>query len=80
MEHGLAVLPELGGLSVVHGSGCHPANPGMTMLEVVPGKEALGPGASIGLAAKALGIIGLILQGFELRFGEGIVVRDVRRG
>lgn len=41
-------------------------------------KEPLRPGARIGQASEAFGIHRLILKGFELRLGEGVVVGNAR--
>jgi len=59
------------------------------MFVVVPAEELGGPSAGILLAAEAVRIIRTVLQGFpgtarqgrcELRFGERIIVGDMRAG
>ena len=54
------------------------ANAGMVVLLVVPGKERLTESTGFFDTAEALGEIGSILEGFELRLREGVVVAGMR--
>ena len=74
----LALGEEARRLAGMHSRGRHEADAAVVVLGVVPGKEGLRPGPRIDQAAKAVGIIGLILHRFELGLGERIVIRDVR--
>ena len=74
----LAISVEACGGARVNCRGRHEPNATVMVLIVVPAEEGLRPGARLEQAAKALRIIRLILQGFELRFGKWIVVGDVR--
>jgi hypothetical protein len=49
----------------------------MMMLVVVPGKEVLAETTGILDGTEAIRVIGPVFHGFEVRFGERIVVRDM---
>ena len=66
------------GLTVVDLVRCHQADPGMVMLLIVPIEEPAAEAFGILDAAKALREAWLILQGFELAFGERVVVGGMR--
>jgi len=68
---------ELVGVAVVHGVRGHQANAAVTMHGVVPAEEHLAVRASIFDRAEACREVRPILQGFELRFGVRIVIRDM---
>src|SRR3954451_7145627 len=50
----------------------------MMVLVVVPGEELLAETARILNRAETVRVLRPILHGFEVRFGEGVVVGDVR--
>ena len=50
----------------------------VVMFVVVLAEEFSCPSSGICLTSKSFGIIGAVLQGFELRFGKRIVVGDMR--
>ena len=52
-------------------------NPGMSMLGVVPGEERAAEGRRDGDVVEPPGEAGVVLQGLELRLGEGVVVADL---
>ena len=52
--------------------------PFVVMVVVVPPEEIDAPPSPMPRIAEATGIIGLVLQRVELRFGERVVVRDAR--
>ena len=66
------------GAAVVDVGGGEQAEAPVVMLGVVPGEEALAERPRAPDRAEALGELGPILQGLELRFGERVVVGDVR--
>ena len=78
IENDLPFGDKLSGLAVVDGCRCHQAQAGMAVLVVVPGKEALAETARILNRSKAVRVSRAVLQSFEVRLREGIVVRDVR--
>ena len=51
-------------------------DPGMAVLGVVPGEERPAEGDGSGDVFEAAGEAGVVFQGLELRFGEGVVVAD----
>jgi len=51
----------------------------VVMLGVVPGEEVAAEGAAVFERAEAAREVGQVLHRLELRLGEGVVVRDVRR-
>ena len=53
-------------------------DPGMTMLGVVPREEGPAERDRGGDVCESSGEAGMVLQGLELRLGEGIVVADER--
>ena len=65
-------------LAVMHLVRGHQADPGMVMVLVVPIEEAAAEASGVLDAAEALGEARLILQGFEVAFGERVVVGGVR--
>ena len=79
-QGGRAGCPNGGRVAVVDiGGGVHP-NPGVAVLVVVPVVERDTEGSGLFQAGEAVGEIGPVLQGFELRFTEWVVVTDVRPG
>ena len=54
------------------------ASAGVTVVVVVPGKEALTETVRILLGPEAVGELGPVLERLELRLAEGIVIRAVR--
>src|SRR6202142_1126473 len=50
----------------------------VVVLVVVPPKERLEPAAGVQLASEPPRVVGLVLQGLELRLAERVVVRHVR--
>ena len=64
--------------AVMDGGGRHQADPAVAVFVVVPAEELLAVSASVLDRAEALGEVGSVLQGFELRLGVRIVIRDVR--
>ena len=52
-------------------------DPGMAVLGVVPGEERPAEGDGGGNVFEAAREAGVILQGLELRLGEGVVVADL---
>ena len=54
-------------------------DPGMAVLGVVPGEERPAEGDGGGNVFEAAREAGVILQGLELRLGEGVVVADLGR-
>ena len=52
-------------------------DPGMTMLGVVPGEEGAAESGRDGDVFEPPGEAGVVLQGLELRLGEGIVIADL---
>ena len=52
-------------------------DPGMAVLGVVPGEERPAEGDGGGNVFEAPREAGVILQGLELRFGEGVVIADL---
>jgi len=57
---------------------CHVANAAVAMLVAVPGKEGLAMGPGILNASKALGELGSVRHGLELRLRAGVVIADRR--
>ena len=55
-------------------------DPAMSMLGVVPGEEGAAESGRDGGVFEAPGETGMVLQGFELRLGEGVVVADLGGG
>lgn len=52
----------------------------MVMVMVVPVKEGARPGTGILHTAEAIRVGGMVLEGLEVGFAEGIVVQDIRSG
>src|SRR5216683_7593632 len=73
-----SLFGELNGVAVVHGVWGHQADAAVTMNGVVPAEEDLTVGASIFDRTEARREVWPVLQGFELRFGVRIVIRDMR--
>jgi hypothetical protein len=65
---------ESGSLAVMHSSRGQQIESGVMMLEVVPGKELLAETASILNRSETVRILRPLLHGFEVGFGEGVVV------
>jgi len=66
------------GLAVMHLVRCHQADACVVMVLVVPVEEAAAEAPGVLDAAEALGKVRLIFEGFEVAFGEGVVVGGVR--
>ena len=77
IEGGLAVLEARLDEAAVNVGGSEQGDTGVAMLVVVPMEEGLAVGAGIFDGAEPVGEVGSVFQGFELGFGEGIVVGDV---
>ena len=60
------------------GGRSHQADAAVAVFVVVPVEELLAVSASVLDRAEAIGEVGSVLQGFELRLGVRIVIRDVR--
>ena len=71
------LLEQLCSLAMVDGGRGHEADAGMAMLFVVPLEEALAVSAGFFDTAEAVGEVRAVLQGFELRLREGVIVGDV---
>ena len=76
-QGGAALFGELISMPIMDGVGRHQADAAVTMNGVVPTEEHLAVRASIFDRAEARREVRPILQGFELRFGVRIVVRDM---
>ena len=63
---------------IVHHFGGQQAEGRVVVFGVVPGGKALAEGAGVLDRAEAVGELGTVLEGFELAFGEGVVVGDAR--
>jgi hypothetical protein len=55
-----------------------PANTTMVMVVVVPIEKGTAESPRILKGAESLGKLRLVFKGFELGFGKGIVIRDMR--
>ena len=66
------------GLSVVNHLRRHPTEGRVMMLVVVPGKEPLAKDSTMFDATKTIRELGPVLERFEVRLREGIVVGVVR--
>ena len=73
-----ALLEDSAGSTVVDVMGGEHRDPGMPMLGVVPGEQRTAEGARGRDVVEPTGEAGVVLQGFELRLGEGVVVTDMR--
>jgi hypothetical protein len=49
----------------------------MVMFIVVPIKEGTSPGTRILHTAEAIRVCGMIFDGLELGFAEGVIIRDI---
>jgi hypothetical protein len=77
VQHGLSHGYEFVGTLEVDIGRREITNAGMAMLVVVPGKETRAVREGMIDATEALGEIGSVLDGLEVRFRERIVVRDM---
>jgi hypothetical protein len=66
-------------LAVMHLIRGHETDPGVVMVLIVPIEEAAAETSGVFDAAETFWEFGLVFQGFEVAFGEGIVPR-LRRG
>jgi hypothetical protein len=73
-----ALQEDRGGLAMMNGMGRHVADTAVAVNGVVPLKERLKIRASVLDRTEAFGKIRSIFECFELRFGEWIVIRDMR--
>ena len=78
IENGLAFGDELSSLTIMDGCRCQQGQPGMMVLVVVPGEEVLAEAAGILNGTEAVRVTGPVLHGFEVRFRERVVVRNMR--
>lgn len=78
LQHLLSVLIDRLRLTQVQHRRCQQADATMVVVVVIPIEEGLTETASIFHRTKELGKLGLVLEGLELRFGEGIVIGDIR--
>ena len=78
IERVAALRGECGRLAVVHRVRWHECDTGVTMLRVVPAEKFLAMRPCILDRAEARWEVRSVLQGFELRLGIRIVIRDVR--
>jgi hypothetical protein len=69
---------DLPGTAVVDVGGGEQRDPAVTVLKVVPAEEALAERAGVGDAAEPVREGRVVLEGLELAFGVGVVIRDVR--
>ena len=65
---------DLFGVSIVDGDGGEHVESRMIVVVVVPGKEFGAVDQSLVVRCESIREIGLILEGFELAFGKGIIV------
>src|SRR6202158_1399030 len=73
-----ALLGERRGGAVVDGGRSHQADTAVAMFVVVPVEEVLAVSAGVLDGAETIGKVRSVLQGFELRLGVWIVIRDMR--
>ena len=78
IERDGALLGQCRSGAMVDGGRSHQANSAVAVFVIVPVEELLAVCASVLDRAEAIGKVGSVLQGFELRLGVRIVVRDVR--
>ena len=74
VERGSPPPLEPAGQAVVEIGGGVVGDPGVPVLVVVPGEEALAEGAGILEGPEALGEVGAVLEGLELALRVGVVV------
>ena len=79
-QHTDTLKLDLGSATEVHIGRRMKANTRMAVLAVVPAEETLAEGAAVLDRAEASRELWSILECFEVRLGEGIVVRSVRAG
>lgn len=75
VEGGLALLADLLGGAVVHRRWGVPADPGMSVLVVVSGEEAVAESSRVGERPEPCGEVRHVFHGLELGLGVGVVVR-----
>src|ERR1700690_2935986 len=73
-----ALLGERPSSAVVDGGWSHQADTAVAMFVVVPVEKVLAVGAGVLDRAETIGEVRSVLQGFELRLGVWIVIRDMR--
>src|SRR5450759_4551887 len=78
IERDGALLGQRRSGAMVDGGRSHQADSSVAVFVVVPGEELLAVSASVLDRAEAIGEVGSVLQGFELRLGVRIVIRHVR--
>ena len=69
-----ALFSDCFGSAVVHVGGGMKPNARMTMIVVIPTEESGAVGLAVLEAAEAIGEVGSVLEGPELRFTERVVV------
>ena len=72
-----ALLENARGAAVMDVIGGEHGDSAMTVLGVVPGEEGPAERGRSGDIGEATGEAGMVLQGFELCLGEGVVVADL---
>lgn len=78
VEGGLAHAVHVGDAAEEHLRGREQREPGVLMVVVVPREEGVEPAACVEYARESARVVGLVLEGFEMRLAEGVVVGDVR--
>jgi hypothetical protein len=78
LQNQLALLLELTSLTEVNSGGGHQARAGMVVIGVVPGEGGLYPTVCLRLAAKALGIGGLIFHRHR-KAADHVSTQDIGR-
>ena len=78
VERDGALLGQRRGGAIVDGGRRHQADSAVAVLMIVPVEEPAAVSASVLDRAEAIGEVGPVFQGFELRLGVRIVIRDVR--
>ena len=74
VEGDLACGVDLIGLAVMDLVWCHETDSGMVVVVIIPVEEAAAEGFGVFDAAEAFGKLRLVFQGFEMGFGERVVV------
>lgn len=78
LQDGGALLPEHGRGAKIDRGRSHEADAGVAVLVVVPGEEFARMRSGVLQALEARGKLGPVLEGFEMRLRERIVVGDPR--
>lgn len=78
IKHGLPLEDKLSSLAIVDSGGSQQLEAGVMVPLVIPGEELLAETAAILNRTKAVRVFRAILHGFEVGFGERVVIGDVR--